>query len=408
MNGYGPCKLYGYISIQHLEPRTLWLAGVSLIATLLLACLDNFAPRFFLFLSAGLYFTYFSQLFCESKHGGHGSLIVPSVLILLALSGGPTSLPWSLVFIKIFIGVIYLAGGISKCVCSVMFKMKWGGATMQAYLFDATWSRPHPSEMIQGIIEWLITNRWAMSFAAVAGMIFEFGFLPLIIFGGPASHVLAALVAIGFHVGVDMLMGLDFLCFWCPVFWVFIPDLLELINPGSEQVQNTDMLVEGFRDEAWRVTFSSIYVGLQLLVALGLADMREGKECLPFTCCPMFGVPRNLFLDGIKAGVSTEFSLRQSGYLDIAYNFFPWHANSALTQEDLSIMPGRVMMWIRTKRVPELVARLLNPRFIGKDLLISANFKVSDELEAKLKALVTHLDSQCGDDWMDAGKVSKA
>merc|ERR1719326_2686726 len=241
-----------------------------------------------------------------------------------------------------------------------------------------------------------------MSFAAVTGLIFEFGFLPLIIFGGPISHVLAALVAIGFHIGVDMLMGLDFLAFWCPVFWVFLPDLLELVNPGSEPVQNVDMLVEGFRAEAWRVTFSSIYVAMQLVVALRFMDMREGKECLPFTCCPMFGVPRNLFVDGIKAGVSTDFSLRQSGYLDIAYNFFPWHAKSALTQEDLDNMPGRVMMWIRTKRVPELVARFLDSKFIGQDLLISANFKVPEELHAKLKELVTHLDSQREDDWEDA------
>jgi hypothetical protein len=406
--GYTPCNLYGFIEIKHLTPRALWFAGVSLIVSLLLACVDNFAPRFFLFLSAGLYFTYFSQLYCESKHGGHGSLLVPSVLILLALSGGPVSLPWSLVFVKIFIGLIYLAGGISKCLCSVMFGMKWGGATMQAYLFDATWSRPHPSEMIQKLIEALMSNPWAMSFAAVTGLIFEFGFLPLIIFGGPASHVIAALVAIGFHIGVDTLMGLDFLAFWCPVFWVFLPDLMELVNPGSEPVQNLDMLVAGFNDEAIRMTLSSIYVGMQLVVALRFMDMREGKECLPFTCCPMFGVPRNLFLDGIKAGVSTEFSLRQSGYLDIAYNFFPWHANSALTQDDLNIMPGRVMMWIRTKRVPELVARFLEERFLGEDLLISANFKVSDELEAKLRALVTHLDSQCKDDWADAGKVRKA
>jgi hypothetical protein len=122
----------------------------------------------------------------------------------------------------------------------------------------------------------------------------------------------------------------------------------------------------------------------------------------------MFGVPRNLFLDGIKAGVSTDFSLRQSGYLDIAYNFFPWHAHSALTQEDLSIMPGRVMMWIRTKRVPELIERFLDPKFIGHDFLISANFKVSKELENKLRELVTHLDSQCEDDWMDKEKVRTA
>lgn len=33
----------------------------------------------------------------RSKHGGHGALLLPSVLLLLALSGGPQGSPWSLV-----------------------------------------------------------------------------------------------------------------------------------------------------------------------------------------------------------------------------------------------------------------------------------------------------------------------
>ena len=32
----------------------------------------------------------------RSKHGGHGALLLPSVLLLLALSGGPLGSPWSL------------------------------------------------------------------------------------------------------------------------------------------------------------------------------------------------------------------------------------------------------------------------------------------------------------------------
>ena len=38
-----------------------------------------------------------SQSCLRSKHGGHGALLLPSVLLLLALSGGPLGSPWSLV-----------------------------------------------------------------------------------------------------------------------------------------------------------------------------------------------------------------------------------------------------------------------------------------------------------------------
>ena len=35
-------------------------------------------------------------LSARSKHGGHGALLLPSILLLLALSGGPRGTPWSL------------------------------------------------------------------------------------------------------------------------------------------------------------------------------------------------------------------------------------------------------------------------------------------------------------------------
>jgi len=159
--GYTACKAYGVVPIPRLSVGMFGVVGWTLVATLLLACDTALAPRFFLFASLGLYFLYFGQLFCESKHGGHGSLLMPSVILLLALSGGPEGSPWSLVFIKVFLGVIYFAGGISKLLVSALFGKPWCGATMQAYVFDAMWSRPHPWQIVRGLQRWLLLRWWA-------------------------------------------------------------------------------------------------------------------------------------------------------------------------------------------------------------------------------------------------------
>eukprot|EP00913_Durusdinium_trenchii_P025327 g23777.t1 len=340
--GYNACKAYGIFPIGHLPESHFQMVGWLLVVSLLLACHSHLAPRFFLFASFGLYFLYFGQLFCESKHGGHGALLLPSVLLLLALSGGPLGSPWSLVFIKLFLGVIYFAGAVSKVVVAGVFGRPWLGSTMQAYIVDAMWSRPHSSSLVRALQCFIIQRWYLCTFLALSGLIFEFAWLPVVMFGGRLGSVLAGAVAFSFHLGVDLLQGLDFKPFWCPVFWVFLPDV-QAIWHGQDVLPNEiwTILAQGFEEEPCRWIMSAAYLLLQVVVAIRFMDCWEGMECLPLTCCPMFAVPRNLFDDELRAGVMTDLDLRGGGHVDFAYNFFPWSTELPLSTTDLQHMPGR-------------------------------------------------------------------
>lgn len=408
--GYTACKIYGLVPVPRLSHAHFQIVGWTLVTSLLLACHSHLAPRFFLFASFGLYFLYFGQLFCESKHGGHGALLLPSVLLLLALSGGPQGSPWSLVFIKLFLGLVYLAGAVSKVVLSWgFFGRRWLGSTMQAYVMDAMWSRPHRWSVVNTLQRVLLQRWWLCSFLAVSGLVFEFGWLPLVLIGGRIGGILAAAIALSFHMGVDMLQGLDFKPFWCPVFWVFLPDLQSLWH-GQEALPGemwTSILAQGFVEEPCRWLMSATYLILQVLVTVRFLDCREDMECLPLTCCPMFAVPRNIFDDEVRGGVITDVDLRDGGHIDVAYNFFPWHSDLPMTAEDLNKFPGRVLFWMSTVHVHPLLTRMLRPEYLGKELLVCANFEVSAELEEKLRQLVRHCEEAQPTDWTNADKVGE-
>ncbi|CAK9083121.1 Cation channel sperm-associated protein 1 (CatSper1) [Durusdinium trenchii] len=406
--GYNACKAYGIFPIGHLPESHFQMVGWLLVVSLLLACHSHLAPRFFLFASFGLYFLYFGQLFCESKHGGHGALLLPSVLLLLALSGGPLGSPWSLVFIKLFLGVIYFAGAVSKVVVAGVFGRPWLGSTMQAYIVDAMWSRPHSSSLVRALQCFIIQRWYLCTFLALSGLIFEFAWLPVVMFGGRLGSVLAGAVAFSFHLGVDLLQGLDFKPFWCPVFWVFLPDV-QAIWHGQDVLPNEiwTILAQGFEEEPCRWIMSAAYLLLQVVVAIRFMDCWEGMECLPLTCCPMFAVPRNLFDDELRAGVMTDLDLRGGGHVDFAYNFFPWSTELPLSTTDLQHMPGRVLFWMSSLHCNENLTRMLKPEYLDKELLICANFDVSPALHAKLLELVQFLEQADPNDWTDAKKIGE-
>jgi len=406
--GYTACKAYGFIPIPKLSQVQFQAAGWLLVANLLFACHPHLAPRFFLFASFVLYFLYFGQLYCESKHGGHGALLLPSVLLLLVLSGGPQGSPWSIAFIKIFLGLVYVAGAVSKVVISWgFFGQRWLGSTMQAYVMDSMWSRPHRLSVVRSVQRFLLQRWYLCSFMALSGLAFEFGWLPLVLLGGRVGAVLAAAIAFSFHSGVDLLQGLDFLPFWCPVFWAFLPDVQSLWY-GEELMPHatwTAILSQGFEEEPCRWLMSAMYLLLQLIVAVRFMDFREGMECLPLTCCPMFAVPRNLFGDEVRGAVMTDSDLRTGGSIDFAYNFFPWHSDLPMQQENLKALPGRTLFWMSTLHVDPLLSRLLQPEFDGKEFLVMANFDVSEELRGKLAEFATVLEEARPEDWMDSEKV---
>lgn len=259
---------------------------------------------------------------------------------------------------------------------------------------------------MQGFI---ITRWWACTSMAVTGMVFELGFLPLVLFGEPIGAVLAATVAIGFHAGVGVLQGLDFFPFWCPVFFAFFPDVRLLLSGRAPTEEETlvGIMAQGFEEEPWRWVFSAAYLGGQVIVALRFMDLRAGKECLPFSCCPMFSAPRNVFGDEMRGGVLTDVDLRSGGFLDVAYNFFPWHAESPLTEDDMKQYPGRLLFWMTTTHCHPLLERWFRSEFLDKEFLLMANFDVAPALRNQLYELARALEASKAKDWSDAEKVSK-
>lgn len=406
--GYTACRAYGVFPVPRLPASGLRLVGWMLVGTLLLACNSGLTPRFFLFASYGLYFLYFGQLSCESKHGGHGAILLPSVILLLALSGGPRGAPWSLALIKIFLGVIYFAGALSKLVVSAVFGKAWAGSTMQAYLLDAMSTRPSQWKVVEQLQGFIVTRWWMCTCLAASGLLFELGFLPLVLFGGPCGAVLAAAVAVGFHAGVGVLQGLDFFPFWCPVFYAFLADARLLISglPPTEEETMAGVLAKGFNEEPFRWSLSVLYIGVQVIVALRFMDLR-GKDCLPFSCCPMFAVPRNVFGDDFQLLVLTDANLRSGGFLDVAYNFNPWCTTCPMTDEDMRQYPGKLLFWACIKRCSPHLEWMVQPEFLGSEFLLKANFDLPLALYDQLEEYAQTLATAQPQDWADGEKVGQ-
>ena len=75
----------------------------------------------------------------------------------------------SQVFIKLFLGVIYFAGAVSKVVVAGVFGRPWLGSTMQAYIVDAMWSRPHWSCLVRALQRFLLQRWYLCTILAVCG-----------------------------------------------------------------------------------------------------------------------------------------------------------------------------------------------------------------------------------------------
>jgi hypothetical protein len=238
--------------------------------------------------------------------------------------------------------------------------------------------------------------------------VFELGFLPLVLFGGQLGSVVAAAVALSFHWGVNLLQGLDFMPFWCPVFWAFLPDLQGLISGRPTAPDETwyATMAQGFEEEPCRWMLSAAYLLMQVIVSLRFQDLRD-MEVLPFTCCPMFSVPRNLFGDEMRGGLLTDADLRGGGHIDAMYNFWPWLSELPMSEEDMHEMPERILCWMSTKHCHPLIENRVNQEHLGKELLLCANFEVPSELRFKMQELVRTLQGSSPNDWSDPVKVAQ-
>ena len=202
--GAHPSRIYGIFTPPILSPAQLAAAGVAFTGCLLAACLP-LAPRVFLFLAYLLYFLYFPQMFAEATLSGHGSILIPSMLFLLACSPSldhevQSRSEWPLTLIRIYLASGYFSSGMCKLLCGARFGKFWGmGPTLQYYIFDALWSRP-AGPTVRRIQETAITAPRIMTFLATSSMFFEIGFI-----SAPFSDMMSVffgLNGLAFHAGI--------------------------------------------------------------------------------------------------------------------------------------------------------------------------------------------------------------
>ncbi len=382
--GAHPCKLYGLISPPRLTIFQFDAVGLSLIGCLLTSC-TPLAPRVFLFLSFLLSLTYFPQLFAESTLSGHSSIHIPSVLLLLCCSPPldhqvESSSEWPLALIRIHLASGYFSSGMCKLLAGALFNNFWGkGPTLQAYVIDGMWSRP-ATPLIRSLQRRLICSPWLLAFLSTASVIFETGFIV-----APASDYLCVvfgLAGFAFHIGILVLQGLDFVTWWMPALMVFLV--------GVPATDPWNAVLSGWEHETGFFVPAAIYVTLQVVSALTLRDFWL-EDALPFSCCPMFLLPRNPYDQLPKWWTMTapvSGRTRDAGQLEPLY----WSPASSLfemTLEEAALLPQKVV-WFGGcgAGVPPQLHKFIKPEFYQQELIIMANFELGDELTRLLRRFV--------------------
>jgi len=374
----------------------LRLVGIGLIGSLLAACTPA-APRVFLFLGFLLSLGYFPQLYAEVTCSGHSTILIPSILFLLSCSPAldlglglgqdvRSKSEWPLVLIRIYLASGYFASGMCKLLCGARFRRFWGwGPTVQAYIYDGMWSRPAKTKLTYWLQRQLLTSPWLATGLACGSVLFETGFIL-----APTSDVLCLVFGLNgfaFHAGIFLMQGLDFVTFWSPALLVFLVGV-----PSSEPWMAT---LQGATHEAGFFLPATVYTALQLLTALTLRDFWL-DDILPFSCCPMFMLPRNPFDEWPKWWTMTTAPLNGSTRTVGAMEPLYWSPASpifSMPLEEAAKLPQRVCWFGATTHAPAELRKFLRPECLDSPFVFFANFEVSDSLRAKLRAVVAECSS---------------
>jgi hypothetical protein len=179
--GAHPSKLYGLFSPPTLTGTQFCVCGLALAGCLIASCAPML-PRVFLFLSYLLSLCYFPQLYAEVTASGHSTILIPSILFILACSSSldhdiQSTSEWPLVLIRIYIASGYFSSGACKLLCGLRFNRYWGwGPTLQMYIFDSMWSRP-ASAPVRRLQQALLTMPWLLTLLATGSVAFETSFI---------------------------------------------------------------------------------------------------------------------------------------------------------------------------------------------------------------------------------------
>lgn len=389
--GHAGKKFYGLIEAPFLTPKQHERAGLVMILSLFLSC-GPWAPRTFLFIAYFCWFFYYSQLFCATKAGGHGTTLVPGTLLMLALSplsqarSDGQDLVWPLELIKLQIAAMYCGSGLCKLGAAFHFRRIWSGTTLQAYTFDSMWSRPG-GEVTWALQAFAVQSPRLLIPAAISALFFEVAF-PFAVTSYGAG-LFFTFMGLSFHTGIYFLQGFDFLSQWCPVYFLFalhkdasIQSLIMTMEDGFNATLNFEG--SGF-------VLAYLYTIISMMVSLVMLDVWYG-EVLPWSCCPMFLVPRNLFSQDMPRWwtMTGRPDQRNAGYMD-PLMYSPVSTKHYMPEEDLQKYPYKVLQFGSLSRIPKELRKFVLPEYLGHSVdqvLCFANFPVSAELKAALEEMV--------------------
>ena len=386
-----------------LSARHFRLCGLALMGCLMASCAP-IMPRVFLFLAYLLSLCYFPQLFAEVSCSGHSTILIPSILFILTCAPSldhelQSRSEWPLVLIRIYMASGYFSSGMCKLLCGLRFNRYWGkGPTLQMYIFDSMWSRP-ASPPVRALQRFLLTRPRLLTLFATGAVCFEVGFIL-----APTSDLLCVVFGLHgfvFHAGIKLLQGLDFVTFWTPALLAF------LVGVPSQQPWTA--VFNGWEHETGFFLPAVIYTSLQVLTALTLRDFWL-EDILPFSCCPMFMMPRNPFDEWPKWWTMTTAPLNGSTRSYGAMEPLYWSPASPIFDmppAEAAKLPQRVVWFGSTLNIPKEVLPFIKPECRDQPYLLMANFDVSASLAAKLRAVTEECNRRGPADAWDAATIHK-
>lgn len=230
----GPLRGLGIVELLFPLGPNLLLFYWAAFLLCLLAAAGGFRPRLFLALSAFFFLPAMGSLFWSldshmttiGRPQRRMNLVFP-VLLLLAISPGPAirmplqsifskareaASAWTLPLLKLTLAIFYFGNGYNK----LMLGRSWlDGTTLQAFLL-VNWMNKK-----SGLTLWVAEQDWLCSLLSVLTLLFELSAPLLVLF--PAGEIVFVVTGIAFHLGVLILLGINFFIFpFIGVYLVFL------------------------------------------------------------------------------------------------------------------------------------------------------------------------------------------
>jgi len=196
------------------------------------------------------------------------------------------------------------------------------------------------------------------------------------------SALLFGSAVMGFHIGVGLLQQLDFLSLWAPALLVFIVPLRR---------SSWASLADGFADAGFYPALGVTAVQICCVIA-------RHDGCLPFSCVPMFKLPRRIDDCLPKSAIITPFppvvNDAHGARLPKTPEPYYWAPTTegGMTAADLAKL-WRPTLWFGTTANAAQFSSVfwresLGAEWAGKEHYIVSNFERDARLEAALHAML--------------------